>query len=281
MAKKQIPVDSIKKLIVKCLDERYADLKKLVHDTVVVTVAAELYQFGVISNGVNSNPTYELIMEEFKAKFRFIRKQDELEYHCHKFIMALEKQGGPLVDAANELKTAWIEVVSCELEITFSIKDKKPIQANYVQDSEKYVPHIARHQQMPHLAHKLRKELHQRSNVVNMAAMNITVHGEESDTPLDTLGSFYTQDIIAEQHVRSPMSTWAVVHPQPHAPDNVVLPTGVKYAQRQCLSDPSMMYVITGTSVGSDQPFYTETYQGSDFFVIRKQSIKPDRKSVV
>ena len=72
-------------------------------------VANEMYAEELISNGVKDSPTYDSIIQEFKAGMIYRKDITQLEEYCQTFLDCLYNgsQGGPARSAAQNLAEEW------------------------------------------------------------------------------------------------------------------------------------------------------------------------------
>lgn len=76
----------------------------------LTAVANKLFQEHIISSDVYKSPSYDGIIESFKASLKFKRSLPAVGEHCSKFLKALSNVPGPVSDAAEMIKDEWIEL---------------------------------------------------------------------------------------------------------------------------------------------------------------------------
>ena len=86
-------------------------------------VANEMYAEGLISNEVKDKPTYDSIIQEFKAGMIYKKDISQLEGYCQTFLDCLYNgsQGGPARGAAQNLAEEWKKDVHDIHSISLSI----------------------------------------------------------------------------------------------------------------------------------------------------------------
>lgn len=90
--------------VVACvMDKKFAELKKI-FDNSIEEVSAEMFAAGVISDGVKSKQSAEVIISNFHSGFVFMNTFSEAQQHCAVFFSVLEKLGGPFRIAGNSIK---------------------------------------------------------------------------------------------------------------------------------------------------------------------------------
>ena len=94
-------------------------------------VANEMYAEGLISNGVKDSPTYDSIIQEFKAGMIYMKDITQLEEYCQAFLDCLYNgsQGGPAIFAAQNLAEEWKKDVQEVHSISLSIHCLKETQS--------------------------------------------------------------------------------------------------------------------------------------------------------
>ena len=110
--------------IIKILEQVLADNYVSLHDVFQESIGAisnELFQAGIITNGVQKSPSYDKIISQFVGGMKFISTQKELEEYCKVFIKALTNVGGPFTRAAQTVKEKWIDTVKQELGIALQL----------------------------------------------------------------------------------------------------------------------------------------------------------------
>lgn len=115
-------VKRVKKLIRKGLTINYAYLKNSCERS-LVRLAAELYQFDIITVNVKSDPTYDHIQMEFMTIIDVSESVSDMEEKCKCFLNAFRRQQGPMTFVANKVQKEWINKISTELGIRFQISD--------------------------------------------------------------------------------------------------------------------------------------------------------------
>ena len=129
-------------MILKCLGANIDLIKKnlhqVLHDNQVVLseifdvtpetlteIARELSQVNIITNAAQKKPTYDAIVEMFRAGLKLKKSLSDIEGRCVKFLTALSNVGGPVADAADMLRDEWTASIS---EITDDINLDCPAQ---------------------------------------------------------------------------------------------------------------------------------------------------------
>lgn len=79
-------------------------------------VADQLYQAHIISSSIKRSPSYDDIVDSFKASMNFKRTIPDLEAHCSKFLTALSNINGPVSEAAQVIKEEWIVAVDGKMQ---------------------------------------------------------------------------------------------------------------------------------------------------------------------
>ena len=116
----EVDIEKLRKAIDNVIIRQYASLTKLPAAS-LKTFANSLFSSKVISEAVQSEPTFDKILGEFKATLRFTRKVKELEASCNKLLQAMSSVGGSYHLAADALKDDWIEAVKNDCQYSFNI----------------------------------------------------------------------------------------------------------------------------------------------------------------
>ena len=80
-----------------------------------------MYARGIIGIGVNEEPNYNAIINEFEAGLGSYTTVADVEEHCKKFLSALEEVGGGVAIKAKQLRQGWIEGVEANLNYKLKI----------------------------------------------------------------------------------------------------------------------------------------------------------------
>ena len=80
-----------------------------------------MYSVGLISTGVQKEPTFDGIIDEFLAKMNFKRSHTQLQEDFKKFLKCFNEVGGAFVDAARLLQDEWTDIISKELNIELNL----------------------------------------------------------------------------------------------------------------------------------------------------------------
>ena len=73
------------------------------------SLASKMFAASLISNEVQRSPSFNGIIDEFKAGMSYITEQSELEDHCIKFLRACTDERGAIAKAARTLQKDWKE----------------------------------------------------------------------------------------------------------------------------------------------------------------------------
>ena len=106
------------------LTKHHADLSNACQHS-HTTIADELLQVGIITDHVQTSPTYDSMIGNFQSGMRLRSTQSELEEYCGKFLEALSNVGGPVADAADKLQEEWTLAVEGQLQFEYSGKRTK------------------------------------------------------------------------------------------------------------------------------------------------------------
>ncbi len=84
-------------------------------------LSLELFSKGIITKDVQKEPSFDGIMNCFKAGLAYKSDQGEVEEYCRVFFKAFHTIGGPFVVAADKLKSEIIANVKKDLQIDMTI----------------------------------------------------------------------------------------------------------------------------------------------------------------
>ena len=79
-----------------------------------------LYEDGLISKDLLSDPNYEGMMKSFLSSLDWDNSVDELEKDCSKFVKALDKIGGPARKAGERISGEWKREVNDKFGFDFN-----------------------------------------------------------------------------------------------------------------------------------------------------------------
>ena len=102
-------VSKLRLLIIDVLTKRHAQLCESSRNC-LSELASKMYAAGVISNEVQRSPSFNGIIDEFKAGMSFITEQSELKDYCTKFLRVCIDIKGAIAMAARALQKDWKEV---------------------------------------------------------------------------------------------------------------------------------------------------------------------------
>ena len=117
----QCDMPKLKSLIATKLNDNYAELCDLIQ-TSLEQVTREMFQAGLISEGVRDNSKPENILKEFIKRMNWISNQSDMEEHCKKFLSVCHKIGGTFALAAKSLKADWSRETKQELGVSLSLE---------------------------------------------------------------------------------------------------------------------------------------------------------------
>ena len=112
-----VDLKKLRTILCKVLNSHFAHLNQQLKDT-LKEVAAEMFAKNLIPNAVNENPTYNGMINQFKAGMEWKKSVSELKKHCQFFLDSLSIQAK---DAAKTLASEWKEEVKKELGISLDI----------------------------------------------------------------------------------------------------------------------------------------------------------------
>ena len=109
-------VKEVKKIIQDVLTKSHADLDGLLKAS-IKSFAVDMYSHGLITESTKDAANFNDMMREFKSAMGFIRDGQKLVKHCRLFLQSLNKQGGPLKDAASSIAEEWTDNINKKLNI--------------------------------------------------------------------------------------------------------------------------------------------------------------------
>ena len=83
-------------------------------------LAAKLFTAKIIPAGIRRNPTFDKIISSFEAGLKLRKTNEAILTHCKAFLNAFDESGGPLSDAAEDIKE----------EIKTKVKDELGVAVN-------------------------------------------------------------------------------------------------------------------------------------------------------
>ena len=141
--RKAADLKKVKELIDRVLHDNYANLKEILETEALTRFCSRLYSDNAVTSTSVSNPCFNTIMKEFKAKMLFMKRIEDFSKHYHCFILSLQSVGGPATFAAEALEIEWTEEINKELpHLSFQVVPA-PKQAG---DSEKDEKEVSRNQ---------------------------------------------------------------------------------------------------------------------------------------
>ena len=102
-------VPKLRHLVIDVLTKRHAELCDSSRSC-LPSLASKMFAADLISNEVQRSPTFNGIIDEFKAGMSYITERSELEDHCTKFLRACIDIKGPIAKTAGALQKDWKEV---------------------------------------------------------------------------------------------------------------------------------------------------------------------------
>ena len=138
-AERKADLKKVKELIDRVLHEHYANLKEILEMEALTRFCSKLYSDNAVTSTSVSNPCFNTIMKEFKAKMLFMKRIEDFSKHCHCFVFSLQSVGGPATFAAEALEIEWTEEINKELpHLSFQVVPA-PKQAGDTEKDEKEV----------------------------------------------------------------------------------------------------------------------------------------------
>ena len=117
--------DTVSKIIdcINCvLISKYDSLKQLPQVS-LKALADKLYTCRLIGPSLLNSASIDMIIDEFKITFSFLKSVNDIKEHCKQFLKALNEVGGASAKAADALKEGFMQrcrdEVGIELEIVY------------------------------------------------------------------------------------------------------------------------------------------------------------------
>ena len=114
-------VSSIIKILDKVLNENQVAINDA-FEGAIPDIARELNQCGIIAHPVLKSPTFDAIINSFRAGMKLTDSLPSLERHCFDFLQGLSNVGGPVKKAAIMLERKWIEAVRKDTGVEIEFK---------------------------------------------------------------------------------------------------------------------------------------------------------------
>ena len=102
-------VPKLRRLIEGALTKRHAQLNDSSR-CCLPSLTSNMFAAGLISNEIRRTPSFDGIIDEFKAGMSYITEQSKFGDHCTKFLRACIDEGGAIAMAARTLQKDWKEV---------------------------------------------------------------------------------------------------------------------------------------------------------------------------
>ena len=102
-------VTKLRHSVIDVLTKRHAQLRDS-SISCLPALASKMFAAGLINSETQRSPSFNGIIDEFKAGMSFMTERSELEDHCTKFLRACIDIRGAIAMAARALQKDWKEV---------------------------------------------------------------------------------------------------------------------------------------------------------------------------
>lgn len=114
-----------KSLLIDQVNRNFANLHAIFsYPDTLGTFAKQLFENGMISSSVKSNPDFDAIMKEIVNSLRFKRKTPVVTEHCRKFFRIMSEIGPSQKDAACSIAEDMEEVILKEFNVTVKFSEQ-------------------------------------------------------------------------------------------------------------------------------------------------------------
>ena len=113
-------INKLRHVIRNVLVKHYTSLHEISRSC-LLSLAAQMYAADLISSAVHQSPSFDSIIDEYKAGLSFMSTLPEIVHYCVKFLSILTKIGGPCARASQVIRELWIKDCKAECGVELQL----------------------------------------------------------------------------------------------------------------------------------------------------------------